>query len=76
MPLQDLPRMREAREARGLSQERAAELIGRERKSIVAYEDPLQDRLPRLDTALQLVRLYRVDLNYLVGKEKPNEERS
>lgn len=40
-------RLREARERCGLSQVQAAELIGRERKSLIAWEDPLKETLPR-----------------------------
>lgn len=65
-------RLRELREASGLSQSQVAEIIGKTLKTYQRYER--DETLPLIDTALLLAEYYNVSVKYLAGKTNdPND---
>lgn len=64
-------RLRELREARGLTQARLAELLDTSPRVYNRWETGAA--LPRLDTLVQLADLLEVSLDELVGRTEPHE---
>jgi len=64
-------RLRELREARGLTQVRLAELLDTSPRVYNRWETGAA--LPRLDTLVQLADLLEVSLDELVGRTEPHE---
>ena len=60
-------RLRKLRESSGLSQAALAKKIGVSKETIYRYENNVQD--PSLERAIQLARVLRTSLDYLVGLE-------
>ena len=58
-------RLRRLREGSGLSQSALAKKIGVSKETIYRYENNVQD--PSLERAIQLARVLRTSLDYLVG---------
>lgn len=64
-----LPRIKELREAAGLSQKRLAEILELHRTQYQRYETG-ESPVP-VDFLIKLADLYDVTLDYIVGREKP-----
>lgn len=64
-PIMKKGRLRELREARGLSQSQLAQLVGVDQSDLSHIEAGRHD--PRLDTALKLARALGVSVEELVG---------
>jgi len=64
-------RLRELREARGITQARLAELLDTSPRVTNRWETGAA--LPRLDTLVQLADLLEVTLDELVGRTEPHE---
>lgn len=66
-------RLKEVREARGLTQSELADLIKGKQQQIAYYEN--KDRYPRTDTLVKLVNVLGCSADYLLGlSEKPGEQ--
>ncbi len=58
-------RLKELRESRGMSQKLLCELSGIDRSSISKYENGM--RRPSVDAIVILARIFKVDVNYMMG---------
>ena len=61
-------RLREARKAKGLTQEKLGDLIGVGKSAICCYEK--ETRIPTLETLLALADVFKVDINYFLGSDE------
>lgn len=66
-------KLKKARKATGLSQEKVAEILNISQSNISKYENG--DLEPSLDTIYKLIDLYDINANFLFNKNELNESR-
>ena len=60
-------RLKDAREAAGLRQNKLAELVNVSPQTISGYEKAIDGKLPSLDVAVELSKILNVSLDWLLG---------
>lgn len=66
-------RFKDLREARGMTQEKIAEVLGVSRSTIAGYESEEKNRIPREETLTKIANLFRTSIDYLLGRsDEPN----
>ena len=65
------PRLRKLRKARGETQPELAKLLGLSRSAVSMYESG--EREPKYELLTAIAAHYEVDLDYLLGRDRPQE---
>jgi transcriptional regulator with XRE-family HTH domain len=66
-------RFKHLRESRGMTQDKAAEVLGISRSTIAGYESEDKNRIPREETLTKIADLFGTSIDYLLGRDKKDE---